>query len=52
MLSAHHLVGLAMQTRNPIRLETAFDLVTKAYPFSRVSFMILKDVLIFLIITA
>jgi ATP-dependent Lhr-like helicase len=35
---AHHLVGLAMQTRNPIRLETAFDLVTKAYPFSRVSF--------------
>lgn len=35
---AHHLVGLAMQTRNPIRLETAFDLVTKAYPFSRISF--------------
>jgi ATP-dependent helicase Lhr and Lhr-like helicase len=35
---AHHLVGLAMQTRNPIRLEDAFDLITKAYPFSKISF--------------
>jgi ATP-dependent Lhr-like helicase len=35
---AHHLVGLAMQTRTPIRLEDAFDLITKAYPFSKVSF--------------
>src|SRR5919199_865897 len=30
---AHHLVGLAMQTKDSIRIETAFDLVTKAYPF-------------------
>src|SRR5918911_1406606 len=34
---AHHLVGLAMQTRDPIILENAFDIITKAYPFSRIS---------------
>ena len=36
-VAAHHLVGLAMQTRNPIILENAFDIITKAYPFSRIS---------------
>jgi ATP-dependent helicase Lhr and Lhr-like helicase len=35
---AHHLVGLAIQTRNPIRLDDAFDLITKAYPFSKINF--------------
>jgi ATP-dependent helicase Lhr and Lhr-like helicase len=35
---AHHLVGLALQTRNPIRLEDAFDLITQAYPFSKINF--------------
>lgn len=35
---AHHLVGLALQTRSQIRLEDAFDLITKAYPFSKISF--------------
>jgi ATP-dependent helicase Lhr and Lhr-like helicase len=35
---AHHLVGLALQTRSQIRLEDAFDLITKAYPFSKINF--------------
>jgi ATP-dependent Lhr-like helicase len=35
---AHHLVGLALQTRSQIRLEDAFDLIAKAYPFSKISF--------------
>ena len=35
---AHHLVGLALQTRSPIRLEDAFDLITQAYPFSKINF--------------
>ena len=35
---AHHLVGLALQTRRPIRLEDAFDLITQAYPFSKINF--------------
>ena len=35
---AHHLVGLALQTRSQIILEDAFDLITKAYPFSNISF--------------
>ena len=40
---AHHLVGLAMQTRDPIRIETAFDLVTKAYPFRLITCNDLKE---------
>jgi ATP-dependent Lhr-like helicase len=40
---AHHLVGLAMQTRNAIRMEVAFDLVTKAYPFRLITFNDLKE---------
>ena len=40
---AHHLVGLAMQTREPIRVEIAFDLVTKAYPFRLITFNDLKE---------
>jgi ATP-dependent Lhr-like helicase len=35
---SHHLVGLALQTRSPIRLEDAFDLITQAYPFSKINF--------------
>jgi ATP-dependent Lhr-like helicase len=35
---AHHLVGLALQKRGLIRLEDAFDLITRAYLFSRISF--------------
>jgi ATP-dependent helicase Lhr and Lhr-like helicase len=35
---AHHLVGLALQTRSQIRMEDAFDLITKAYPFSKINF--------------
>src|SRR5205085_5668746 len=34
---AHHLVGLAMQTREPVRVEAAFDLITKAYPFRNIT---------------
>lgn len=34
---AHHLVGLAMQTRDPIKVGYAYDLVTRAYPFRNVS---------------
>jgi ATP-dependent Lhr-like helicase len=34
---AHHLVGLAMQTRDPIKVEYAYDLMTRAHPFRNVS---------------
>lgn len=34
---AHHLVGLAMQTRDPVKVEDAHELVTRAYPFRNVS---------------
>src|SRR5919199_1794623 len=34
---AHHLVGLAMQTRNPIKVEFAYELVVKAHPFRKIS---------------
>ena len=33
----HHLVGLAMQTRDPIKVEYAYDLMTRAHPFRNVS---------------
>ena len=34
---AHHLVGLAMQTRDPVKVDYAFDLITRAYPFRKIS---------------
>ncbi len=34
---AHHLVGLAMQTRDPVTVNYARDLVTRAYPFRQVT---------------
>jgi len=34
---AHHLVGLAMQTRDPIKVEYAHELVTRAHPFRNIS---------------
>ncbi len=34
---AHHLVGLAMQTRDPVKVDYAYDLMTRAYPFRNVS---------------
>jgi ATP-dependent helicase Lhr and Lhr-like helicase len=34
---AHHLVGLAMQTRDPIRVDYALDLITRAHPFRNIS---------------
>ncbi len=34
---AHHLVGLAMQTRDPVRVDHAYDLVTRAHPFRNVT---------------
>lgn len=34
---AHHLVGLAMQTRDPIKVNHAYDLVTRAHPFRNIS---------------
>ncbi|HEX2558336.1 MAG TPA: DEAD/DEAH box helicase, partial [Nitrososphaera sp.] len=34
---AHHLVGLAMQTRDAIKVEYAHELVTQAHPFRNVS---------------
>lgn len=30
---AHHLVGLAMQKREPVRVDDAFDLVRRAHPY-------------------
>ncbi|MGA7543112.1 MAG: DEAD/DEAH box helicase [Nitrososphaeraceae archaeon] len=35
---AHHLVGLSIQAKKPIGLESAFDMVRKAYPFSTLSY--------------
>jgi ATP-dependent Lhr-like helicase len=32
---AHHLVGLCLQSKGIIELSKAFDLITKAYPFSQ-----------------
>ena len=34
---AHHLVGLAMQTREPVRVESAHELVTRAFPFRSIT---------------
>jgi ATP-dependent Lhr-like helicase len=34
---AHHLVGLAMQTRDPVKVDYAHELVTQAHPFRNVS---------------
>jgi ATP-dependent helicase Lhr and Lhr-like helicase len=34
---AHHLVGLAMQTRDPVSVDHAYDLVTRAYPFRNIT---------------
>ncbi|SRR5579884_4251513 len=42
---AHHLVGLALQTRQPISIADAFSLVTKAYPFQHVSIFDIKSCL-------
>jgi ATP-dependent Lhr-like helicase len=42
---AHHLVGLAMQTRDPVRVEDAYELVTRAYPFRNVSLFDLESCL-------
>jgi ATP-dependent helicase Lhr and Lhr-like helicase len=34
---AHHLVGLAMQTSDPVKMDDAYNLVTRAHPFRNVS---------------
>src|SRR5919197_544358 len=34
---AHHLVGLAMQSRDPVNVEDAYDIITQAYPFRNIS---------------
>ena len=34
---AHHLVGLAMQTGDPVKMDDAYNLVTRAHPFRNVS---------------
>ena len=34
---AHHLVGLAMQTGDPVKIDDAYNLVTRAHPFRNVS---------------
>lgn len=45
---AHHLVGLALQTKSLIRLDDAFELITRAYPFSRISFYDFEGCLVLL----
>lgn len=42
---AHHLVGLAMQTRDPVRVEDAYELVKRAHPFRNVSLFDLESCL-------
>jgi len=34
---AHHLVGLAMQTRDPVKVDHAHELVTGAHPFRKIT---------------
>src|ERR671924_1040621 len=34
---AHHLVGLAMQTRDPVNVDHAYDIITRAYSFKNIS---------------
>ncbi|HEX2014587.1 MAG TPA: helicase-related protein, partial [Nitrososphaera sp.] len=34
---AHHLVGLAMQTRDPIKVDDAHELIRRAHPFRGIS---------------
>jgi ATP-dependent Lhr-like helicase len=34
---AHHLVGLAMQTRDPVNVDHAYDIITRAYSFRNIS---------------
>ncbi len=33
---AHHLVGLAMQTRDPVSVDHAYDIITRAYSFRNI----------------
>src|ERR671916_460547 len=33
---AHHLVGLAMQSRDPVNVDDAYEIVTRAYPFRNI----------------
>jgi ATP-dependent Lhr-like helicase len=42
---AHHLVGLAMQTRDPVRVDDAYDLVIRAHPYSQVTLFDLESCL-------
>lgn len=42
---AHHLVGLAMQKREPVKVEEAYELVTNAYPFRNISIFDLESCL-------
>ncbi|MDQ3883536.1 MAG: DEAD/DEAH box helicase, partial [Thermoproteota archaeon] len=34
---AHHLVGLAMQSRDPVNVDNAYNIITQAYPFRNIS---------------
>ena len=42
---AHHLVGLSIQGKNPINLESAFEIFGKAYPFSTISYQDIMGVI-------
>ena len=42
---AHHIVGLSIQAKKPIRLEPAFNMVRKAYPFSMLKYQEIVNVI-------
>jgi len=42
---AHHLVGLVMQTRDPVKVGYAYDLMKRAYPFRNISLFDLESCL-------
>ncbi|HEU0047991.1 MAG TPA: DEAD/DEAH box helicase [Nitrososphaera sp.] len=42
---AHHLVGLAMQTRDPVKVDYSYNLMKRAYPFRNVSLFDLESCL-------
>ena len=41
----HHLVGLAMQTRDPVKVDYSYNLMKRAYPFRNVSLFDLESCL-------
>src|SRR4030095_2642965 len=42
---AHHIVGLSIQAKKPIRIEPVFNMIRKSYPFSTLSYQEMVTIL-------